>query len=657
MKAFDIGLSALKTQQQTLSVLGNNLANASTPGYHRQRVELASRFPLRDDNLHIGTGVDVTRITRLRDSAIETSLLRNASELGATEKTLAVAQQIESLMTPGDASIHTTLSNFFDRVQKMANAPQDMTVREEFLSSASELVDSFNGLSSQLQSLTRDLRLELDDGVKQVNQHLNDLAELNSKIFQLRTTGSEPNDLLDRRDQLLSELSSWIDADSQTMDLGREQIMVAGGAVVVGSVPVEFQARDFRDGTSGVTLSGLSNPISLTSGKLSSLITALNETIPEFQNRLNELSRQIVREVDQQHAEGMSDQGPYSVLLGSRAVEDVKVPLQYANPEFPIQSGDLYITITEDATGNRRTEKVNIDINNDSLTDVAAKLSALTGVVGTVDSVRKTLMISAEGPYSVDFAGRPDNVPTTSAMTGTSTPRFSGLYTGDVNDAWIVTFSGAGTIGVTEGLTATIRDQAGQIIGVQNVGNGYEAGTEFTLRDGVSLSMGSGTVDATDTFSLAVTSEPDETGILSALGINSLFEGSKPQQFSIRDELRNNPERLATTITGFPGEGLNVASMADLRDMRLDALGGRTFVEELSDITSESGLQVQAAESQNEQLSGFQTRLEADRDAISGVDINQEVLAMMQAERAYQAAARYMSTADQMLEELFNLAR
>jgi flagellar hook-associated protein 1 FlgK len=77
MRAFEIGLSSLRAQQQTLSVLGNNLSNAATPGYHRQRVELDTRFPLRDDDLHVGTGVDVTRIARLRNSAVETALLRN----------------------------------------------------------------------------------------------------------------------------------------------------------------------------------------------------------------------------------------------------------------------------------------------------------------------------------------------------------------------------------------------------------------------------------------------------------------------------------------------------------------------------------------------------------------------------------------------------
>ena len=80
MKAFDIGLSALRAQQLTLSVQGNNLANASTPGYHRQVATLASRAPLRDDNFSIGSGVSVTDVQRLQSTAIETSLLRNSSE-------------------------------------------------------------------------------------------------------------------------------------------------------------------------------------------------------------------------------------------------------------------------------------------------------------------------------------------------------------------------------------------------------------------------------------------------------------------------------------------------------------------------------------------------------------------------------------------------
>ena len=346
-----------------------------------------------------------------------------------------------------------------------------------------------------------------------------------------------------------------------------------------------------------------------------------------------------------------------AAMKSAKEVLDLSVPLNNSGADFPINSGDLYITVTEDATGIRRTEKVSIDTATESLTDIAGKLTALNGVVATIDSVRKTLMISAEGSYSIDFAGRPDNVPVLTSMTGTSRPEFSGNFSGSSPDNWSVTFSGPGTVGETAGLTATIKNSSGQVIAIQDIGEGYEAGTPVEVRNGVSLQFGSGTVAATDTFSLTLTNNPDETGILSALGINALFGGSEPGLFKVREELQRNPERLATSTTGQPGDAVNLAAMAKLRDLRLDDLAGRTFTEEIADITAEAGLIVQAADSRSTQLENYQARLQADRDALSGVDINQEMLEMMQSQRAYQAAARFLSTADQMLEDLFTIAR
>jgi flagellar hook-associated protein 1 FlgK len=657
MKAFDVGLSSLRAQQQTLAVLGNNLANAATPGYHRQRVELQTRPPIREGDNYVGAGVDVKQITRLRNSAVETAMLRNTSEAGTSRQALEINRQIESLLTPGDSSIHQTLSNFFNRLEKASNAPQDLTVRQEFLSSAEELMNSFNSMDQKLASLERDVSLNLDDGLKEVNQLLNDIAGLNSLISRSRSSAGEPNDLLDRRDAMLTKLTEWVPAESFSLSNGREQVLVAGGAVVIDDLPTTLQSHRNTDGITRILMDGLREPISLESGKLQAMTAALNETIPSFRGRLRDVAREIIRSVDQQHAQGMSDQGPYSVLLGTRGVLDVTSTLNDSMPDFPINSGDLYLTVTEDATGVRRTEKVSIDTATESLTDIAAKLTAIDGVVATIDTVRKTLMISAEGPYSIDFAGRPDNVPLLTGMTGTSRPEFSGWFEGNAPDEWSVTFSGPGTVGETVGLTATIRDSSGQIIGLQNIGAGYEAGAAVEVRDGVSLQFGSGTVAATDTFSLRVTDNPDETGILSALGINSLFAASEPGLFKVREELLRNPERLATSVTGRPGDATNLAAIARLRDLRLDELSGRTFTEEIADITAESGLIVQAADSRTTQLENYQTRLQADQAALSGVDINQEMLEMMQSQRAYQAAARFISVADQMLEELFTIAR
>lgn len=568
MKAFDIGLSALRAQQLTLSVQGNNLANASTPGYHRQVARLASRPPLRDDIFSIGSGVDVTGVERLKTTAIETSLLRNSSEAGYSQQTLAVAKQIESLLTPGDASIHASLSGFFNRLEKVANAPQDQTVRQEFLTSATELLSGFNGLNQQLDSLGRDVRLNLNDAVKLVNQQVKDITQLNSEIFRARTLGITPNELLDRRDQITSQLSQYMEVENRTLPNGQEETQLAGGSVSISTLPVTFRVIQDANGKTGVAVNELPTAVTLNSGSLAAMATALNDTIPEFKSRLRDLSRGIVQAVDQQHAQGISDQGPATFRAGNRGVKDVTLPLARSNPAFAVTYGDLSITLTDNTTGVRHTEKITINPNSDSLQDVAAKLSAVSGVTASIDAVRNTLSIAATGAYSIDFTGRSDNP---------SDP--------------------------------------------------------------------------------AVNSRPDETGILAALGIGSLFEGSEPGTYKIRSEISEDPTQLAVSKSGQPGDGRNVAAMASMRDARFEALGGRTFTEELADVTAESGLQVQTSDSQNNQLQAFRGRLETDRDAVSGVDINEEVLQMMQTQRAYQAAAKLIATADQMLTELFQLVR
>ncbi len=657
MKAFDIGLSALRTHQQTLATLGHNIANASTPGYHRQRAELVNRQPMLSDVLHVGTGVEVKRITRLRDSAVETALLRNSSLVGYTGQILDTARQIEAFVSPSDTSIHSNLSEFFNRLEKVANAPQDMTVRNEFLSSAQELAQGFSELDVSLTDLDQDVRDSLDDSLGKVNQLLNDIAAVNSKIFESRALQREPNDLLDRRDRLITELTSYMDAEVDIGQDGREFIVVGSGSGVIGQRPVQFELAWDTDGKVGLRKQGLTAIVPLASGKIRALMEAVNQTIPEARVRLNTMGQQVVHAIDQQHAQGMPDTGPFSVLLGQRSVSDVNIPLQDSSPVFPLTAGNLYVTITEKASGNRRTEKIAFDPSVDSLTSLAAKLEALNGVAAAIDPGRRTISINAESGFAFDFAGRPDNVPDVSGMTGTSVPAYSGSYTGDRNDQWTVTFSGPGTIGQTPGLTAVVTDSSGQVIARHNVGLGYEAGTDLGVRNGMSIRMGSGTVAATDTASLYVITNSDETGLLSSLGLNSLFEGSSVGDFNVRREIFQQPQNLAGSVTGMPGDSTNFARLAGIRDTRFGSLGNRTFTEEMADITADAGLDVQAAESQNTQAENLHERLEADKDRVSGVDINEEMLKMLEVERSYQAATRFITTINNTLEELFRLVQ
>jgi flagellar basal body rod protein FlgG len=147
----------------------------------------------------------------------------------------------------------------------------------------------------------------------------------------------------------------------------------------------------------------------------------------------------------------------------------------------------------------------------------------------------------------------------------------------------------------------------------------------------------------------------DGTGILSTLGLNSLFTGSKIETYALVQDIVASPELLAISLTGYPGDASNIASLANLRDFRLSALDDRTFVEELADFTADTGLRVQQVSNEKVQLTAYGERLNEDREASSGVSADEENLLMMEVERAFQAAARFITSVDETMEVIMGI--
>ena len=657
MRSLDIGLSALRTHQLQLATLGNNIANQATPGYHRQRAELVDRIPVTIGAHVLGTGVDVARISRMRDYATEEALLRNESLVGLVNTELDVAGKIETLLTPGDSSIHSRLSDVFNRLETVANHPEESTVRGEFLSAAQSLINEFNRIDSELGAISRRLEADARIAADDINGLIGDIAELNQMIYHQRATGRQPNDLLDRRDQLVTELSEWMDVSVDVLENGREVVSINGGAIIIGSNSRSLELQYDGDHVLQLIRSEDGTAMPIASGKMRGLLDAVNETIPAVRDSLQTLSREIVSALDQQYAHGLPEKGAYGILHGSRAVDDPNLPLSSAGTAFPVAAGELTITVTDPATGFHRSQRITIDPDTDSLSVIATRLGGLPGVAAFVEVQSNTLVVAGESGSLIDFSGRPDNVPDLGAFSGTSRPEFSGLWTGSDNGQLNVTFSGAGDIGTTPGLTAVVRDQNGDLVAELSVGADYEPGTTLAISEGVSVAFGPGTIVAGDTISTLTTGNPDTSGMLSALGINSLFVGSQPAEFQLRADLKANPSLLAVSRTGRAGEALNVATLAALRDSRRGSLQDRTFVETLADLTAGAGLDVEHARNQQSHLTSFHERLEQDRASISGVDPNEELLRMLEVERAFQAAARFVSTVDETIAELLSIGR
>ena len=247
MRSYEIGLSAIRTHQLTLDVIGNNIANSTTPGYHRQRVDLAPRRPEQVGIHQIGTGVEIANIRRVIDSATQEAILRNDARIGLVDAELAVNREIESLFATGDSSIHEKYSDFFNNLESVANAPDVPTARRELLSSAENLLYQFNDIREALQVQANSRAAEVSGAISSINLSIAEVAELNQQIRIERAQGREPANLLDRRDSVVNRLSEWADVTVQKNADGREIVVLGGGVIAVGESAAELSVRQEGD--------------------------------------------------------------------------------------------------------------------------------------------------------------------------------------------------------------------------------------------------------------------------------------------------------------------------------------------------------------------------------------------------------------------------
>jgi flagellar hook-associated protein 1 FlgK len=264
-------------------------------------------------------------------------------------------------------------------------------------------------------------------------------------------------------------------------------------------------------------------------------------------------------------------------------------------------------------------------------------------------------MIAQPG-YAFDFTGRLETTPDLSGVAGTSTPTISGTYLGNVNDTYTVTAVGSGQVGVTPGLKFEISDGDGNVIQEIEVGERYEAGSEIDIGDGIALAFDVGDVAQGDQFEIVRVANSDTTGILSSLGLNHFFNGTDASNIGVDSKFANNPNLIATSLSGELADTRNLSEFINLRDQAVFD-GVLTFESFLSEMNTEIGFQVQTSQRIESSLSELKFQYETEREAISGVDVNEELIELTQHQKNYEAAIQVVRTMESMLDELFQIIR
>jgi flagellar hook-associated protein 1 len=213
---FNIANRGMSTQQRAINVTSHNIANANTAGYSRQRALIETTRPFGMPSLNntaepgqIGTGSQVSVIERVRDSFLDYQVRNETSTYGEFSARDKFLGEIEGIFNePSDTGISTLVGKFFDSWHSLAGNPQSSNSRTIVVQQAAALADAMNHTATQLNKLNENVQQVIGNTVFEVNDVLNQINQLNQQIIGVKVSGQMPNDLMDRRDQLLDNLSS-----------------------------------------------------------------------------------------------------------------------------------------------------------------------------------------------------------------------------------------------------------------------------------------------------------------------------------------------------------------------------------------------------------------------------------------------------------------
>ena len=222
----NIGQSALNASQAWISVTGNNLANADTEGYSRQYVDQRDAGGLTTKPGAQGLGVNAQQIMRFFDSFLERSYVRQATNSARWDEQDTIMTSLENIFNESNRSgLSSSLNKFFTAWQDLALRPEDTATRESLLSYADNLSDMFGSTMDGIKAIQKEMDVSIGQTVDRVNDLSKAIADLNRQITSNTVDGvSNPNSLLDKRDQLVRELASL--ADVETIDNGKGNFRV-----------------------------------------------------------------------------------------------------------------------------------------------------------------------------------------------------------------------------------------------------------------------------------------------------------------------------------------------------------------------------------------------------------------------------------------------
>jgi flagellar hook-associated protein 1 FlgK len=405
---------ALQVDEGALDVTSNNIANANTPGYTREVVNLSSSAPVTVGDVTYGTGVQLDSVTSVRDALVQLQIDEENGQQGSSQAQLSAMQQVQDEFSSTTTGIGTDITAFFSSLSDLSTDPSDSSDRQAVLTAAQNLASSFNDSANELDQIQSSLNQSVTDTVSQINELTGQIASLNEQVAEKQQLGQEPGALEDQRDYLVQQLSSLTNVSVTQTAQGETLTTGNGTPLVVADQSYALSTTTDSSGMVQVMSQGQNITSSLEGagggGTLGGTLVARDQTIPEISNQIDTLASQFASSMNSANEAGYDLNGNAGQALFTAPSSDPAGDFAVAitNPDLIAASSDgtsgsngnvanLLAVQTNDLPSGATPEDVysglvaqvgtltsqaqaNVTASSDTLTQLTDQLGAVSGV-------------------------------------------------------------------------------------------------------------------------------------------------------------------------------------------------------------------------------------------------------------------------------------
>ena len=612
----ELGKRSIMANTDAITTAGHNISNANTEGYSRQRVQIREFDPLYKPDLtrperagQIGQGVDVQSITRVRDELLDKRIVSQANQESYWQTRSDYYTMLEQIYNePYDVSIRSNMDKYWESWQELSINPESKAARQAVVTRAETLTDSINQKWESLDGIAKIIEGDISATVKQVNDLTSQIAAINSEIVRSKAMGDNPNDLLDRRDLLVDKLSTLININTDTRDPDEFMVHVGGKIIVQGSISrnIDLVPRFDDTGYQKLVWADTGDDAFFNGGRLGALVELRDVDIRSEIQNLNEMTLNFADLVNDVHRNA----------VGANKITGIDFFVQHS--------------FVENTNGN-------YDRNGDGELDTSyifrftgtneLDLQQQVGLEGVMTLSGK------DGNVEIPYY-HTDTVETVIARINDSASEVKAYL--DKNNHLVLKATSSSDISNPDFVIRHVEDSGYFLAAYSGVlnGTGAENAYDFNGADSVNALVAGAQFAVSPVYNPAAYIE-----------VNAELK---------KDVMSVAAGYIDATGAASTGDGRAAVEIASIRNSSIMVGSMRTFDDYFADTVTNVGLKGEQAQTNLLSQNAIMEDLKNLRDSISGVNIDEELAEIMKFQHGYNAAAKFVTVWDSLLDTVIN---